>query len=747
MHGATKELHRLVKASKLFEEGQVGRASPSEAVYCDLLATLAESDPGQLRTRVVVDVIAGTSAGGINSIYLAKGLARNLSQDELRDLWFKRGDIDVLLRAPRRLPRTLKLAFVAARALRRSPLRGDAMTRWLYEALASMDRRGSEPETIRSLVPDGHLLELFVTVTDFYGYDRQVPITDPHFVHDRRHRHALRFRYRAGSEDDFDPRSNGALSFAARTTSSFPGAFPPVSFAVFKGYLKNTKIDVDDLTQRFFREYQLAEVPPENTFFVDGGVLDNKPFGLAIDAVKRRPAELEVDRRLLFLEPAPGHAQAAAKYPAPTTVSALVGAASGIPRREPVLDDLLEVAALNERVRRIQDIIVVNFDRVRELVSETLATSFDSLSNPPADPDATEIREWMRAIRKRADEEAGLGYTTYIRMRVSGVVDGLSEAACTICDFPPDSNHALLVRSTLRHWAKQRGLFEPVPTPTDEQLDFLRNLDLGYRRRRLRFMIDGLSGWYPVADKEGYPSRAHLDEGKALLYQAVRRLDDTIAGEIADSGLRNRVQACFGAREIRNFLAEHGFKADRYAADHQPELDALEQQARRLIDERLDDLDYELYRALRKLTKDKDWAPERRRDLFVRYLGFPFLDILLYPIQSLSDVGERDYVEVVRVSPLDARFLAPPPGEPKVRGVAFGHFGAFFERKDRENDYLWGRLDTAERLIKLLVERYDAVSARDWCKRAFLAVLEEDGPALRHVRTLVEDLQAAADRL
>ena len=34
--------------------------------------------------------------------------------------------------------------------------------------------------------------------------------------------------------------------------------------------------------------------------------------------------------------------------------------------------------------------------------------------------------------------------------------------------------------------------------------------------------------------------------------------------------------------------------------------------------------------------------------------------------------------------------------------MTLGHFGAFFSRPGRENDYLWGRLDTAERLIVLL---------------------------------------------
>src|SRR3954468_3633708 len=70
MHGVTKELHRLVKGSALLEAEEGDPATPSERVYGRLLDELAERSGEQLRTRVVVDVIAGTSAGGINGVCL-----------------------------------------------------------------------------------------------------------------------------------------------------------------------------------------------------------------------------------------------------------------------------------------------------------------------------------------------------------------------------------------------------------------------------------------------------------------------------------------------------------------------------------------------------------------------------------------------------------------------------------------------------------------------------------------------------
>ena len=48
-------------------------------------------------TRFVIDVISGSSAGGINGIFLAKALAKAESFAGLADLWINEGDIGRLL--------------------------------------------------------------------------------------------------------------------------------------------------------------------------------------------------------------------------------------------------------------------------------------------------------------------------------------------------------------------------------------------------------------------------------------------------------------------------------------------------------------------------------------------------------------------------------------------------------------------------------------------------------------------------
>ena len=738
MHGVTKELHRLVKSSALLEAGLgPDPGAPTEAVYLDLLRAVAEEN--RVRTRVVVDIVAGTSAGGINGIYLTKAIAHNLSQDALRDLWFERGDMSQLLLLPTWLPVKLRFFLLLPRALKKSPLRGGAMARWLHEALEGMDDGGSEPDAIETLVPEDGRLDLFVTITDFYGYDRQVPIFDPHLVHDSRHRHALAFTYRKGERDQFQRENNGSLAFAARTTSCFPGVFPPVSISAFREWVPDAKLD--DLG-RCFRGYGLAGAVPENTHFVDGGILDNKPFGWAIDAIKLRRADVEVERRLLYLEPDPGErfvpvgGTAQAPKKAPGTLAAILGAVSGIPRHEPILDDLLDVRAHNGRVDRIRDVIETSFEGVAELVGGVVG----SADGVPDDAQSTKLAEWSAAINKRTVAEAGLAYATYLRLKISGTVDRYADTVCNVCDFPDDSNHAQLVRSVLRCWADERELFSRQPEPTELQLAFLRHFDLGYQERRLRFVTSALRWWYrDLADgKPDIPPRSDLDRGKQILYDAVATLRGTMGGDDFDDGLLEHLRACFPDDGIRRFLNDSGLDHDTYLARHRNELEAVEQELHAFLGSRLDGFSARLYRDLFELSAT--WHPDRRRDLLVRYLGFPLWDVLLYPIQALTDAGENDQLQVQRMSPYEAHVLKTPPAE-KVQGKRLMHFWAFFDRTARENDYLWGRLDGAAHLIGILLGK-DHPDYRRWCLRAFAAILDEDEAALSHVGETVRALRA-----
>src|SRR5882672_854181 len=71
------------------EQGDTG---PTE----DMLDKHVASNP-PINTRFVIDILSGTSAGGINAIYLAKALANDQRIDQLKNLWLNEGDIALLI--------------------------------------------------------------------------------------------------------------------------------------------------------------------------------------------------------------------------------------------------------------------------------------------------------------------------------------------------------------------------------------------------------------------------------------------------------------------------------------------------------------------------------------------------------------------------------------------------------------------------------------------------------------------------
>src|SRR3546814_9217814 len=67
----------------------------SDVCSSDLLADLLARSG--VRLRVLADIVAGASAGGINGIFLARALATGQSLDPLTELWLTDADVDRLL--------------------------------------------------------------------------------------------------------------------------------------------------------------------------------------------------------------------------------------------------------------------------------------------------------------------------------------------------------------------------------------------------------------------------------------------------------------------------------------------------------------------------------------------------------------------------------------------------------------------------------------------------------------------------
>ena len=402
MHGISKEILKLVRASRALHAiadrsrraqteffDCVDGSDPStdaehdtETVYFELLREIGHG----LELRVIVDIIAGASAGGINGTMLARALSHDLPMEALRELWLKNADVDVLLSSEARARRWskwfLQPLFWAAGATGRFqtitdlevrqklslfvrsrwfwlPLDGRVMAGLMYDAVTSM---GTAKDRKSSLLPSGQLLDLFVTLTDYYGYQELVQIYDPPLIHELNHHHVLHFTYRRHSngdvESDFELDNAPGLAFAARATSSFPGAFPPARI-----------VEMDEVVaQRQGRwprraEFIAGAFPGPSARRDRSGhgvlprwlVLNNRPFLQAIAAIHGRPAYREVDRRLVYIDPHPAPLVSPRRQQVPGFFVMFRGALSDIPQPQPVTDELARVIEFNDQVRRLRD--------------------------------------------------------------------------------------------------------------------------------------------------------------------------------------------------------------------------------------------------------------------------------------------------------------------------------------------------------------------------------------------------------
>ena len=294
------------------------------------------------------------------------------------------------------------------------------------------------------------------------------------------------------------------------------------------------------------------------------------------------------------------------------------------------------------------------------------------------------------------------------------------------CNYPPTSTQALFVRRALLAWADDAKLLSTDGGLSDDQKSFLRTFDLGYGHRRLAFVIGRLGHYY-----EAGADRELLNTLKHRLYELVSELQTVL------DRTRRRVPARLGRPDLRRAAAppsSRGLGGQRVPRRRQGEIDGAPCRARHVSRARRSTGSASA-RTATSSASPRSLPAEIRYDLRLRYLGFPYWDATTYPVRMLSDVAELDEVKVVRVSPLDTHLLTngnAAHASAKLHGVSLGHFGAFFKRSWRENDYLWGRLDGAERLLWLIGEPDDAAA-----KEAFAAIVAEEAPKLRKAGGLI----------
>lgn len=744
MHGITKEIWRLARASQAFHGGETPQ-SGSQGVYRALLQEIEEHSG--LRLRVLIDIIAGASAGGINGVFLGQAISTGQSLEPLTKLWLDSADVEALV-DPAQAPKSrfskawaMPLTWMAARRSGTSvdalvepgtraevqaklshfirsrwfepPFGGELFTGLLLDALDAMaaSQRGAR------LLPPGQPLDLFVTMTDFRGHPERLKLNSPPEVIETEHRLIASYGDRGERRDTLAHPAE--LAYAARATSSFPGAFPPFTVAELDAVLRKRKVDWPgrmDFLERILPQHSAAQAA-ESTVLIDGSVLANAPFRPAIDALRERPARREIDRRFVYIDPQPGvkihFGDTSAESPG--FFQTIIGAISELPRQQPIRDNLEAIAEKSRRIERMQSIIA----GIRGEVETAVESLFDYTLFLDS-PTPGRLAAWRNKAQHAAAKAAGYSYAAYGRLKLSGVVEGIAQLLYHAGDeLGPERWQQ--IRAAVGAAVGARGFDDMTSSfsggGSREAIDFLLSYDLGFRIRRMRLLARRLS------ELESEHENADLEPIRESIYLS---LSDYLECKRTERHAHLR-------REVRLMRDDAGPLIDKLALSLN--MNGIDSATETRLATALDGL-----------------ARDIKRPILLTYLGFPYYDVATLPMLQGEGLDEFDPIKVDRIAPDDARSIRAGGASATLKGIQFNTFGAFFSRAYRENDYLWGRLHGAERMIDITLSTLDPGAALPAprvaaIKRAaFHAILDEEAAKLTAVPELIETIRREIDR-
>jgi predicted acylesterase/phospholipase RssA len=659
--GVVHEIDALRTAGRLAEADDDPNAAV-RGVYERLLRIV--------RYRPHVDVIAGTSAGGINGALLAASITGGTTYGNvLADAWLPLGDLHSLVLVPGAKSNAILDGDLMLREIRRQLARrlgpqpgvaadaefppgslGERIQR-LGVPLASRDtgqglRRVQAPREV----------SLILTATDVDGVPRQLQTPSGPYPY-REHRLHYRFTSADNPRPGWIPLGGDSvriLAQAARATASFPGAFAPVPLDLGAGAIHRAVT----------RDGRALDVRGRR-WLMDGGVLDNSPFAPLLDELDVMGKREGADRVVLFVVPYPAAEGGGARTREPT-FEEIVGAARSLPRQVTTMNDLERLQGYFRRQRR-------RFEATRRLIDMTEDEGLQVAATPLVE--------------------------AYRCFRIDSVLleHGLDPRAVRECDglrdvdtggwLPGAVGDARLESGSNWRWglapAKRIGAFALV--------------GLHDAREALGATAGALRGTVRSAEGEVHAALARLGALKQIL--AARREEGwrgVAAPSTADASAARELLGAIGARwstalaagvrravveiaellvQVRDALGDE--PGARRALGVPGDVDARGLLERLLLAEIVTDAG-----SSRGPGDTDDWAAGLR---LVRIDSSPWRDMgcmLENPVESL-DAGVRGS---------------------KLLGLSAHHFGGFLRATWRANDWMWGRLDATGRLVDMLLD-------------------------------------------
>lgn len=701
MNGICREFYNAVRGRGIYK----------------LIKALTDSD-------IVVDVLSGTSAGGVNGVLLSYALANSTNDTivdfkEFAQIWRDSGNIHELMHHPS-----------TQETQRESVLDG---TGYYQTALAEAFEKGIYNRTdapAGEWVSAFNELDLFVTGTDILGHIYKVFDDTGQVIEVKNHRQIFHLKHRQGRHEPFNPDHDPAdlnrtpeqtyqsLAKLCRITSCFPVAFPSVNVGL--------KDDANDIDQRLIRWGQLEnrdlpeQRPPEGyqLHYIDGGVLDNRPFSYTIKDIYFRTANRPVDRKLIYIDPNPDRFLGNPKFNAmakPTTWEVLQEALVGLPTYESISNDLELIQAQNDKISRYNSILasVEAPDPSTPGVSHQISVNEEIYLRSRL----IGLRDRILPLILRMDREQ----TTASGKDKKAILDKTGQRLIAGIASPTDSpDQDLILQQASQHirnldidYALRKHfyiidkLFQQLETTTEIDEYNKQRLLVSRLNRQLklleviRFTLDTLlshpqvsESFYSLLEKSLENSDAEFQQQwRKQVYDRLLRLhrfffDADGLADMSPSGLdQNRLE----------FVPADFFKTLPAAAEQLGfKLNPLpEQQSDWLPQKQISSIIAQLRQKIRQLDDDPSlleriWSEQKYQasdpencsqlfcsilhqinqaserliqtsqlnhgeDILKRYQQFCDLDRILYPFEYLTNLSEKDIIETIRFSPDDAQ--------------------------------------------------------------------------------------------
>lgn len=686
MAGIAREINLLAQASQWRRKGG---ACPSDvlskpaAESLELYARLIDL----LDMVVDVDILSGTSAGGINAALLASSRVTGTDLGGLCDLWLDLGALTDLLRDPRDKSTP-------------SLLYGDER---MYADLAAEIpelAKGPFPPEAGAKPPS---TTLYVTTTLLTGETGRFTDAYGTLVQDVDRRGIFTFTQKdLAPLAQKDKDTTAALALAARCSASFPLAFEPSFVPFTKATAKTQRVPARPPMERF------ANITRPH-WVVDGGLLDNQPIDVLLQRVFDRPARRPVRRVLLFVVPSSGPAPSLTEEAPPDKVNEPLGLV------EALLKDLTaattqSIAAQLRAIRVHQDRMEARTD-AKQRLAEFAAKSGSRLLTTSLLADY---------VKREATKHAHALTTALLRQlstwpsASSGLPNCVPEQWESELRIGGDVERVCRGRITERirkRWS------QPGERPLPQNLaDFARYGRPAYDvAKGCAIAVIGAASQLAKTDKD-LTTLAHLTEA---VHRACKPPEAIDLGEL--------VRTVYTQKQIReeSLVAAADALADAYLELSKVPIEAWNSLGGALV--------RGYYDTLKRLADDTAPASAAEQDplltaaqleenaaeqlnTYLTYLrpgynrwimAWKLFDLAVTQRAMLpAEADIEQYLQLVQVS-ADTRCLFAPDWETaqqKLTGMQFHHFGAFYKRSWRANDWMWGRLDGAGWLVHLLLD-------------------------------------------